>query len=192
MEEIGVSWVVCVQHCSKKLTSGSYNNAVIIQSIRYSHQSSPSSMSWTFLHLEQNMKTRTVQAISNWTTVSANTPAALNLKRETPSQRVRIRVPGVTNVSSFYCEKINIQFYISLISLLRSISDLNWRSRNHFWYGYQKILETKGVQTAAKFKTLQEIIVVIIIIIIIIATFMQGVYNYIQCLKQTMFPGYIL
>jgi len=69
MAEIGISWLVYIQHCSKKLTSRSYSNTVIIQRIRYTHQSRPSSMTWTFLHLEQNMNTRAVQAMSNRTTV---------------------------------------------------------------------------------------------------------------------------
>jgi len=58
--------------------------------------------------------------------------------------------------------------------------------------GSRRFWKLKAFKLQQSLKPLQEIIIVIIIIIIDIATFMQGVYNYIQCPKQTMFPGYIL
>jgi len=55
-------------------------------------------------------------------------------------------------------------------------------------------LEIKAFKIQQILKPLREIIIVIIIIIFIIgiATFMLGIYIYIQYLKQAMFPGCIL
>jgi hypothetical protein len=109
-------------------------------------------MSRTFLHLEQNMNTKAAQTISNRTKYLPPTPQQCL----TWSRSGNIFFEGENmgarrdKVFLILLKKINFWFYI--LNFLVKIY-LAFKQLTYSWYGFQKILESKGVQTAAKFKT---------------------------------------